>query len=816
MLRNGLSLIALGLAGAATLTMAPPPAMADEDSHTSGVVEPALFIFIESDPHDSAKFEQYREVPNNVALSYFDIGWEASKDTFGGGMFVEFEAIDLAQDDQRLALGFGSRGLWKGELRWAENPRRFGETAKSLLTHQGNGVFTLDDNLQTAYAAGGAVGPTGGNPWRGQTIEHGVWDPGTKGAILRNALDEAPDQEVRYQRETGSARFDFTPTKEWRFTVGAQRERRSGTEPQSMSFGFSAVSEVAAPLDYTTDTLDLGVEYSRRHWVLGAKAAWSDFDTGYDTLTWDNINRVADAPAGPGRGQLSLGTDNEWNQWQLYFGASLPGRTRITAAASRSATTQNDDFLPMTINSIITAGVYPEAPEDSLRGRIENDLLDFRISSRPLDWLRLKGWYRNFEHDNRTPSLTFDGLVSNDASISRTSNLDPPATVPAWLMRRNIPLDYEKTNIGALAGFAPADWVEFALSWEREDMERHNAPVDDSRQDTWKLTADFDVTEHLYLRASYQDQDREATGYHVHYIEDSFPNGESVRFGFNEGARKFYMTDRDRETWSLMAEISPNSKFAIYAEAQHSSSRYYDPETGKRIGDSFTMMLDQDNDGVDEARDIRLSGRKTNDESSYTLGFSVTPNDNWRFHVDHTWENLDWSMASRYRPVTNRDIDPGPDVRNVGHGEDDPLNDWDNEVDDHYRTLTLGFNGKWAEGKWEVIGDLTVTNASGRMTTSFVDGGHPSGDTDLVEFPELDNDFVIATLAFERHFASGWDVGFKYWYEKWTYDDWQSDYNAPYIGNPTMEPGAADWIQLGLDFSDYENHILMLVARYHF
>lgn len=820
MLHDARHKFALALVGASLMAGAAMPALADDDDRTSGVVEPVIFLFIESDPNDSAKFEQYREVPEGVSLGHFNIEWEQSKDVFGGGMFVEFDAVDVAEDDQRIALGFGSRGLWKGELSWMENPRRFGDTAKSLLTHQGDGVFTLDDTLQAAYAAGGAVGPTTGNPWRGQTIEHGVWDPGTKGAILRDALDGAPEIEVGYQRKTGSARFDFTPTKAWRISVGAQRETRDGTKPSTQSFGFSAVTELAAPIDYTTDTLDLGVEYSRKHWVLGAKAMWSDFDTEYDTLTWDNINRVDDASAGPGRGRYSLGTDNEWNQWQLYFGANLPGHTRITAAASHSSARQNDDFLPMTINSVITAGSYPESPEESLHGEIQNDLLDFRVSSRPIDWLRLKGWYRNYEQDNDTPSLEFDGQVNYDTSIGTTNRVPPisvgPPRVPAWLMRANLPYGYEKTNFGALAGFAPADWVEFALSWEREDMEREHAPTDDSEQDTWKLSVDFDVSDHLFLRASYQRQDREGTDYHIHYIEESFPNGESVEYGFNEGARKFYMTDREREAWSLMAEISPNSKFSIYAEAQHSSSEYFDAESGKRIGDSYEMMVDQNNDGVDELRDIRLTGRKDNDETSYTLGFSITPNENWQIHVDHTWENLDWNMASRYRPVTNRDIDPGPTTVNVGFGEDDPLNDWDNEVEDHYKTLTLGFNGKWAEGKWEVTGDLTVTRATGEMRTTFVDGGNSASDTDLVEFPELDNDFVVATLAFERHLASGWDLGFKYWYEKWTFDDWQSDYNAPYIGNPTMEPGASDWVQLGLDFSDYENHILMLLARYHF
>jgi MtrB/PioB family decaheme-associated outer membrane protein len=779
-----------------------------ENDRTNGFVEPALFVFVESDPNDSAKFEQYRDVPDGLTVPRFNLSWEQSKDLFGGGTWFELDAVDVVQKDQRLNLAFGSRGLWKGELSWSENPRRFGETAQMLHSYQGAGVFTLVDSLQSAYEAGGAVGPRTSpappDPWRGQTITRGVWDPGTKGAILRDALGQAPEIDVGYQRRTGAARFEFTPTKEWRIGVAAERQTRNGTKPQSQSFGFAAVTELAAPVDWKTDNLTLSTEYMRDLWVLGASYLWSSFDNDQDTLEWDNIVRLNDGSAGPGRGRYSLGTDNRMDQWKLWFGANLPGHTRINATASQSSTEQDDDFLPMTINSYILDRPHPEAPEDSAHARIDNDLLDFRINSRPLDWLRLKAWWRDYEQDNRTPRLEFDGYVSYDTSIGTNPTVSPTA----WLRRANLPYGYERENLGALAGFEPADWAEISLSWEREDFARHHSPVEDSEQDTWKLSADFDVTDHLFLRASYSTQERRAPHYDVHYVEESFPDGESVIYGFNEGARKFLLTDRDRDTFSLIAEITPNEKFGIHVEAIRSQSDYFDPETGLRIGDSYTILQDQNADGTAEERIIRLSGRKDNDETSTTLGFSVNPTENWDIYVDHTWEKLDWRMASRYRPVTR--------IAGLDYGSDDPLNDWDNEVEDHYRTFTLGFGGTWADGGWSVRGDITHAQATGEMRTEFVPGGASASDTDLTKFPDLDNDFTIATLGFFRHLGNGWDFGVQYWYERWTYDEWQNDYNAPYIGNPDQEPAASDWIQLGLDFADYENHVITLLARYSF
>ena len=762
-------------------------------NHTSGVVEPAVFVFIESDPNDAAKFEQYRDVPEGFVLPHFQILWEKNLEPFAGGMFFELDAVDAVQKDQRIHLNFGSRGLWKGKLSWTENPKRYGDGAHMLYSYQGDGVFTLPDPLQSAVQAGAA---SGGNNNQGDTAPNDlVWDAGTKGAILRDALADAPEIDVEYQRKTGRAEFEFTPTKAWRLGFSAEREKRDGTKPQSQSVAaFNPVVELAAPVDFQTDTFSGFAEYSRKHWVLGARYTVSDFEIGQDRILFDSPVFLADTLVGtttnPGHGQYSLGADNNWSQWQLYFGASLPGHTRINATASGSHATQDDDFLPHTVNSLISGDPKLVLPVSSADAEYDNGLLDLRINSRPLDWLRLKAWWRDYEHDTDTPEYVFPAYAETDLAVADS--------------RRNLAYGYDKENLGALVGFGPADWVEIGLSFEREDMTRERAAVEDSSEDTWKLLLDFDVNEHLFLRASYAQQDRRAHEYHIHYHEVSFPDGEANVAPINEGSRKFYWTDRDREKWSLLAQITPIQQFTIYAEAIHADSKYKDPETGQRIGTSYEVMEDRNADGTDETYDILLAGRTKDDTTSYTLGFAINPNDDWDIYVDHTWESVDWSMASRYRNISG------------GIGTDNPLDNWFTDVEDSYRTLTLGFHGTWAEGRWEVRGDLAVTHATGDILTDFVDGGAASGDTDLTKFPQLDNDFTVATLAFERHLASGWDVGFQYWYEKWTYDDWQNDYNAPYIGNPNQERGASTWIQLGNDFDDYENHILSVLARYKF
>src|SRR5881628_3682510 len=99
-------------------------------------------------------------------------------------------------------------------------------------------------------------------------------------------------------------------------TATAQRERRGGTIPQSLGMYFAlSPSEVAAPLDYRTDWESVGAEYDQRNFNVGVQLTASQFDTGYNALTWDdqlflNDTAVNATTADPARGRLTFSTDN--------------------------------------------------------------------------------------------------------------------------------------------------------------------------------------------------------------------------------------------------------------------------------------------------------------------------------------------------------------------------------------------------------------------------------------------------------------------------------------------------------------------------
>jgi MtrB/PioB family decaheme-associated outer membrane protein len=781
----------LVLFGAAGLA----PSLAQEAAETRAEVTVGPQHYVDEERRHSAKFEEYRDVPNGFVAERLLFEWVPKP-----GFFFDVRGFDVSQRDQKIGVRFGKTDLWKGTLTWQENPRLWTDRAVMLYADQGGGLFTLEDTLQEAVRTAPASADT--------TPADGEWDAGTRGALIKSAiLSGANDVFLGHQRRTGAAAFQLTPNRSWTLGLKAERELRSGTTPQSLGMTFSlAPSEVAAPLDFRTDTLTASAEYAHSRFTVGGSVAVSKFETGFKTLVWDNqlseIESGSATSATPAQGRLTLGTDSDVVRMSLYGGVNLAGHTRLNATFSRATTTQDDPLLPMTINSLLAPTAVVPSTFD---GEYNTTLADVRVSSRPARRFRWSGWARSFEYQNESPSVTFADYVTTDAQIPFCSNANACGATTNRLQRRNLPYGYERTNIGVLGGFKVTDWLDASLSYEIEGMQREHSAVEDSDEDILKLALDFDVADWLQVRTTARRQERRADEYNAHYFEESFPIGESIIAAFNEGTRRFYWTDRDRDAYSLLVDITPTEKFSIYAEAVYGDDTYLDPETGQKIGTSFTVMEDRNFDTVDETYTILLAGRTRDESTAYTLGFSLAPAERFNLYADYTWETSEYGLETRYRGVSG------------GIGTDDPLDDWGSDVEDRYDTASLGFEIRLSEKRgWSLRADASRSTGEGDIETHFTPGGQASGNTTLTEFPRLKTTLTLAQLALSHSVRKNLDYTVRYWYESWQEDNFASDFMQPYMGDPGSDPSMDRAIFLGIDFADYTNHILSFLVRYRF
>jgi MtrB/PioB family decaheme-associated outer membrane protein len=759
---------------------------------------------LSEDPPNSAKFFEYRDVPSGFVAESVDVFW-----TPKARSFFHVGAYDIAQQDSRGAVEFGTFDQWRGTIQWINNPRHWGDDAEMLWADRGNAVFTLDDALQSAVQAAPAAVDT--------TPADGQWDAGTKGAIIKSAIDQsAQDVDLVSHRRVIGGSLVWTPTQKTSFGIDATRERRSGTAPQSLGNYFSlAPGEVATPVDFRTDWANLRAEYHTQGWNVGGSIGVSKFESGYHSLTWDDQLSLVDQPVSatltsiPGTERLLLGTDNEALIATLYGGVNLPGRTRIDATFSATDVTQDDPFLGMTANTQLQPLLAP-LPDESFDGEHRYSLLQVRASGRPAKNVRWNAWARQYELDNQSPSLSFPEYVQTDYAIPLCGSVAACGATTNRIARRSLPYAYEKDSYGAMVGWAPAGWIDGSLSYELNSTTRDFAAVDSSDEDRFKVTLDFSIGEQWTIRTTASKAERRADEYDAEYNLESFPIGEAVVAASNEGMRKFFWTDRDRDVYSLMAEWSPNEKWSVYAEASWAKDDYLDPNSGQHIGTSIDVQEDRAPvDGVPENYTLLLAGRTFDKDQSYSLGGSFTPSNRLTIFADYTWERWEYALASRYRNVTG--------AAGASVGTDSPLDDWSSDADDQYDTITLGAHADLDQAKrYQLDLDGTWAHGTGDLGTGFTPGGSASGDTTLTQFPRLENTLTIAKVQLTHVISPRVSWLVRYWYETWKEDNWASDFMQPYMGDPGNDPGSVNAVYLGYDFDDYTYQVLSLFLRFGF
>jgi hypothetical protein len=112
--------------------------------------------------------------------------------------------------------------------------------------------------------------------------------------------------------------------------------------------------------------------------------------------------------------------------------------------------------------------------------------------------------------------------------------------------------------------------------------------------------------------------------------------------------------------------------------------------------------------------------------------------------------------------------------------------------------------------------DASWSRGTGEIGTHFVPGGAASGDTTLTEFPKLDTKLAVVQAAFHQRIRKQLGYSVRYWFESWKEQNFASDFNEPYMGDPDNDPGSANSIFLGLDFKNYTNHIVSFMLDYTF
>ncbi|MGZ8259497.1 MAG: MtrB/PioB family decaheme-associated outer membrane protein [Caldimonas sp.] len=451
------------------------------------------------------------------------------------GYFADLSAADLGLDSRRISGLAGREGLYSLGVGYLQVPRHLTERATTPFLGSGGDVLTLP--------AGFPAGSTDTMPLATtlQPIELGY----------------------RYQRYDLGA--SLVGGQNWTVRVGGRRQVRDGTKSTYGSF-FSSASQFAAPVQETTDDLEVAVAYTTRRLQATLGVQVSKFRNDYAGLTWTNPF-VAILP-GATTGQLALAPDNDFQQVTGSAGYDITPTIRVSGDVAFGRMTQDEAFLAPTLNTLL-APTVPALPASSLDGRAETFSGGLKVSAAPLPNLRLTASVDRDRRRNRTSVMTFP-------TVTTDLLLDPAArsTTPFSFIhdRFKIGADYRGPGSWRLSGGIDNDW----------------------RQRTYQEVVTTSETT-LWGRVATQPRDNLTVSLKLtHAWRDNSSYGTSIWFGYAENPllRKFYLADRRRTSAAGHADVVISEKISLGVSADFANDEYNDSPIGLRSARSANLAAD--------------------------------------------------------------------------------------------------------------------------------------------------------------------------------------------------------------------------------
>jgi len=498
---------------------------------------------------DSSKFEEYRDISGPVAG---DVSFEAEKDK---QIYLKGSAVNVGRDDPSLNAAAGRYGKYDMDFQYDRLIHRYAYDAKTLYSGVGSSVMTLDDALQTNVQAAPAAADTA--------------------ILLNSALSTAATGDPETTRDRYKLGFRLTALKPFNFSVTVGHESREGTRPFAGAFNNAQMVELFEPIDYETTDLRIAGEYNHKNLMVNVAYHYSQFTNAIDTLTFDNPLSATDAALAPSTGRIDLAPDNQYHNLSLTGAwTQLPGNSQITANVALGWMLQDDELIPFTSNTALTA---PDLPVNSADARVNTSLYYLRLTSHPLPYMHLKANLRYYDYDNRTGRIDFSGgYVDSDETVIGTAIT-------------NVPTSYTKTRAGLDLEFDMSARTRLGIGYQFEHTDREHREVEKQDDNILKTFLDSRALDWMDLRASYERTDRRIGEYNYDVY---LLSGENL----NElpQIRKYDQADMVRDRYGVSATVYPAQAWSLTGAFTYGTDDFENSPYGLQEDNHTIASLDTD------------------------------------------------------------------------------------------------------------------------------------------------------------------------------------------------------------------------------
>ena len=519
-----------------------------------------------------------------------------------GGYFADLSAADLGIDTRSLRAQTGHEGLYSLQFGLAEIPRYFAQGASTPFVGSGGNALSLPAGVGFPAATTAAM-PLGGSL---QPVQIG------------------------YQAKRFDLAGKWVGQPNWTYRVSLRRDVRDGTRPTAGSF-FSTASQLAAPVDETTDQLEVGAAYVTPQFQATLAYQLSQFKNGNASLSWANPFQAVQG--GDTRGQMALAPNNQFQQIVGSVGYQITPSIRASADFAWGLGEQNAGFLAPTLNSNLALPV-PTLPAQSLDGQVETFNFNARITAAPMDGLRLNASYTHDVRDNQTAIQAYP-QVATDMFLR-----------PA--LRSNTPFDLTQDRVKLSADYRGlANWkLSGGLDW-------------DNRQRAYQEVVTTTETT-LWARATVQAKETLALAFNAAYADRSNSTyGVAYWFGStsNPLMRKLNLAARERGTLGARADWAVSEKVSLGLGADWTTDDYPDTVIGLNKSEAASVVADI-SVAVSEQTTLRAfaQGERLSSRQTGSQFFGVA---DWSGKVDDRFQVLGFGV--KHAAIADK-LDIGADV----------------------------------------------------------------------------------------------------------------------------------------------------------
>lgn len=702
-----LSRTVLAISIAAIGAAAQPFAWAEDAEEMNRLIKPDSTLEVGVGHVSGATYKSgdYRGLQRSGTYGIVDV--EINKRSEDDTRYFELTGRNLGLDSRNVKIQTGEQGNYSVRFEYDQIPKLFSDSYQTPFVNPGSTSLTLPSN----------------------------WVRGAATTGMTRLNSSMQPFKVDTQRDAVSLGFGKKLQGEWDFDVRVKREQRDGNRFIGATLGNSGGNPRAAilpePVDYTTDEIEALARYTADKLQMQFGYYGSFFRNANNGLAWANpfASSVWVGTGAPGvtafnNAQIGLPPDNQFHQINMSAGYSYTKDTRVSGSLSLGRMTQDDAFLPYSINAAL---LNTPLPRSSLDGRIDTTHADLKVTSKLMPKLFMTASYRYDQRDNKTPQATY-AYVGGDSQTQGA--LDK--------IRINLPGSSTRQQVNADFDYHMAAHTKLKFGADYDWARKTYEAITDEREGTVKAEVHHEFNDMVNGGFGYAYSDRKTSDYNAGapFAATFTPAylATQVATGLWDNVptqKKFFMAPRTRDKVRAFLNVSPTERVDLQFGADFKNDDYHESMYGLQKARGWGVNFDVNVTATDA-----LSGHFFTSLDSYsTLQRSIA---------------IGGSKAN----VTNTGLD------------------WSADVGDRTTTAGAGFRYK-PLAKYEFGSDVSYALSRGKI--GVWTGPAIAAASQALPMPDLSTRLMRVDLFGSYKLQKDVTVKMKYIFERFSSADWSVD-----------------------------------------